>query len=198
MHPSVSINTLCFPPAELGSHVDAVARLGARGISPDLEQIVQIGSATAAQLLRDASLSVATLTHRSFAFALPDEATAARARLERTLEIAAEIGAETVIMTTGGRGDMIWPDAVDRFAEAVAPCAERARTAELTPRYDVDCLRNILKRFVLAARRHNDVAAGDAGQAFVTRSLRPSSIFGCRLAPLPVMPSTREHSPTRK
>jgi sugar phosphate isomerase/epimerase len=129
MHRNISINTLCFDAGPLDAHVDAVVRLGARGISPDLMQIDECGASSAAALIRDAGLDVATLTHRSFAFASPTEVGPARERLERTIDIAAKIGAQSVIMTTGGRGMLAWPEAADRFAEAVAPCAALAREA---------------------------------------------------------------------
>ena len=70
-----------------------------------------------------------TLTHRAFGFATPELTASARERLDRTIAIAAEIGAQSITMTTGGRGALSWPDAAERFAEAVAPCAEQARTA---------------------------------------------------------------------
>jgi sugar phosphate isomerase/epimerase len=129
MHPSISINTLCFAPAPLGLQVDSVARIGARGISPDLEQVTSLGVAVTAQVIRDAGLEVATLTHRAFAYATPAETEPARERLTRTIGIAGEIGAETIIMTTGGRGALTWSEAAERFAEAMAPCAEMARAA---------------------------------------------------------------------
>jgi sugar phosphate isomerase/epimerase len=132
MHPSISINTLSLAPAPLAQLVDTVARLGARGISPDLQQIEEAGVAPSARLLRDSRLAVATLTHRAFAFATPEDMTAGQTRLMRTIEVAAEIGAETITMTTGGRGRLSWTDAAERFAEAVAPCAEAARAAGIS------------------------------------------------------------------
>ena len=60
MHPSISINTLCYAPAGLDSHADTTARLGARGISPDLDQVLAFGVAETARLFQDAGLSVAT------------------------------------------------------------------------------------------------------------------------------------------
>jgi sugar phosphate isomerase/epimerase len=129
MHPAISINTLCFPPAPLGRLADRVARLGARGISPDLEQVVAFGVSESAHAIRDAGLDIATLTHRAFGYATAAETATARDRLMRTIDIAGEIGAETVIMTTGGRGGLAWPQAAEAFAEAMAPCAEAARKA---------------------------------------------------------------------
>ncbi len=129
MHPSLSINTLCFPAAPLARHVAIVAGLGARGISPDLQQVDAMGAAAARRLFGDAGLDIATLTHRAFAFSNPADAAVARDRLARTIDIAGEIGARSIIMTTGGRGDLAWPDACLRFAEAVAPGAAQARAA---------------------------------------------------------------------
>ena len=109
--------------------VDKVARIGARAITPDLEQVLPLGAPAAARLFRDAGLDVAALTHRAFAFATAHDATSARDRLERSIDDAAEIGARSIVMTTGGRGLLAWTAAADRFAEAIAPCADMARAA---------------------------------------------------------------------
>lgn len=129
MHRAISINTLCLAPEPLGAQIDTVARMGTRGISPDLEQVLAFGAPKTATAIRDAGLSVATLTHRAFAFADPDQTALARERLLRTLDIAATIGSGTIIMTTGGRGALNWHEAAERFAEAMAPCAEAAHAA---------------------------------------------------------------------
>jgi sugar phosphate isomerase/epimerase len=129
MHRAISINTLCFAPAPLDAQAEAVARLGARGISPDLEQVLDLGMGKASAAIRDSGLQVATITHRAFAFASPQETAAARERLLRTLDIAAKLGAQNVIMTTGGRGTLAWAEAARRFAEAVTPCADAFRAA---------------------------------------------------------------------
>jgi len=129
MQRAISINTLSLAPAALGEHVELVARLGARGISPDLEQVTGAGVEASARHLRDAGLAVAVFTHRAFAFDSAESTAAARDRLLRTIGIAAQIGARNIIMTTGGRGALSWPEAARRFAEAIAPCAEAARAA---------------------------------------------------------------------
>lgn len=127
MHRNISINTLSLPAGDTAAHVEAVARLGARAISPDLSDILAFAPARAGQVIRDAGLAVATLTHRAFGFATPGEMAEQRERLMQTLDIAATLGAQSIIMTTGGRGGLTWSDAASRFAEAIAPCAERAR-----------------------------------------------------------------------
>ena len=103
------------------------ARLGALAITPDIAQLDDVSAAQAARLVGDAGLQAAALTHRAFGFA--DAAEAACDSLERSIEYAAAIGANTIVMTTGGRGALNWVDAAERFAEAIAPCAEMARQA---------------------------------------------------------------------
>lgn len=129
MHPRISINTLSLAPDSLGSQIDLVARLGARAISPDLMHVDDYGAARTARHIGDAGLEIATLTHRAFGFATAEDEENARARLARTIGIAGEIGARTIIMTTGGRGPLAWNEAADRFAESIAPCVAIADAA---------------------------------------------------------------------
>jgi len=129
MHRDVSINTLCLAPAPLAEHIEAIARLGAQAMSPVVDQVRELGVQQTDRQLREAGLEVATLSHMAFGFASPDETEAARARLDQTIEIAAGISAKTITMTTGGRGRLTWTEAAERFAEAVAPCGERAKAA---------------------------------------------------------------------
>jgi sugar phosphate isomerase/epimerase len=132
MHPQISINTLSLPAAPFGTHAEAVARIGARGISPTAAALREFGLAKSVQAIRDAGLDVATITHLSFGFATPEAMAEARERLRRTIDIAAEVSGQSVIMTTGGRGDLSWSEAAEAFAEAMAPCAEAARNAGIT------------------------------------------------------------------
>lgn len=129
MHPSISINSLSIQAGSLARNVDLVAGLGVCAISPTLEEVDDIGPCRAASLIGDAALKVATFTHRSFGFTDDRTVQEARERLNRTIAIAAEIGAHSITLTTGGRGSLRWPDAVNRFAEAIAPCAVHARQA---------------------------------------------------------------------
>ncbi len=129
MHPRISINTLCFAPGPLGDHVERTARLGARAISPVIGEVFEFGVPHSARAIRDAGLEVATLTHLAFGFATPEDTAVAREWLNRTIGFAQDIGAQSIIMTTGGRGALSWTEAAARFAEAIAPCAERARSA---------------------------------------------------------------------
>lgn len=129
MHRRISINTLSLAEAPFDRHVADTIALGANAISPGIEEVMAFGPDAARDLLRQAGLAVATLTHRSFGFATPAAAEEARARLRATLAVAATIGAETITLTTGGRGTLPWTDAAQAFAAAIAPYADQARDA---------------------------------------------------------------------
>jgi sugar phosphate isomerase/epimerase len=125
----ISINTLCLEPASLGTQIDLVARLGAGCIGLGGEDIAPVGAQAAKQMLRDAGLSVALLTHRAFGFASPQAVAEQRDRMNCTIDTAQAIGAHAICFTSGPRGNLNWHEAAERFAEAIAPCAEQARAA---------------------------------------------------------------------
>lgn len=191
MHPRISINTLCYAPARLDAHVDTTARLGACGISPDLDQVQDFGAKNAARAIRDAGLAVATLTHRAFAFATPEQAKAAQERLMRTLDIAAEIGAGSVIMTTGGRGALAWNDAADAFAAAIAPCAEAARAGSIalgieptSHLYSDVSIAHRLSDTIAIARRAGIAVMIDVFACWVDRDLDEALATAAPIAPV--------------
>jgi sugar phosphate isomerase/epimerase len=127
--PSVSINTLCLEPGGFEAHVVTVVQVGATAISPEREEIAACGSSRAAQILRDAGLSVVTLTHRAFGYTTSAEAAKQRRRLDETIDLAHAIGASSVCLTSGPRGELSWKEAALRFADEIAPSVEHARTA---------------------------------------------------------------------
>ncbi len=97
-----------------------------------MEQVAEYGGAAAGKLLRDTNLAVATLTHRAFAYATPEDGIAGRERLNRTIDLAKEIGAKTITLTTGGRKALRSAEAAERFAKEIAPCAASARSSGVT------------------------------------------------------------------
>jgi len=128
-HPRIAVNTLSLEPAPFQAHVDQIARLGVAMLTPVVREIHACGASAAAAAIGDAGLAVAALTHGGFTFADKAGAAAGRDQLDRTIEVAAAIGSPAISMTTGGRGELSWPQAALRFAEEVAPCVDRARAA---------------------------------------------------------------------
>jgi sugar phosphate isomerase/epimerase len=129
VHPNISINVLSLAPAAFDRQLEAVARIGACAISPDVAQMGDVSASQASRLIRDAGLKAAGLTHRDFGFGDDAQAQAAHERLERSIDFAYEIGAPTIVLTTGGRGALNWTDAAKQFADAIAPCAVLAEKA---------------------------------------------------------------------
>ncbi|MCV7176910.1 sugar phosphate isomerase/epimerase family protein [Mycolicibacterium sphagni] len=54
---------------------------------------------------------------------------AARAALCRLIECAASVGASCIYLLTGGRGELTWEPAAERFCTAIAPCVLQAQQA---------------------------------------------------------------------
>ncbi len=60
---------------------------------------------------------------------LSSDQQAARAALSTVIDAAAAVGARTVYLLTGGRGELTWRQAAERFCAMVAPCVTLAGTA---------------------------------------------------------------------
>ncbi|MEE3751935.1 sugar phosphate isomerase/epimerase family protein [Mycobacterium intracellulare] len=80
-------------------------------------------------LLRHNDYTVEAVYHLFAGGSLTSDAHAARDALSTVIDAAAEVGARTVYMLTGGRGHLTWIQAAERFCDMVAPCAARAKDA---------------------------------------------------------------------
>lgn len=80
-------------------------------------------------LLRRNAYTVEAVYHLFAGGALSNDPEAARAALSTVIDAAAAVGARTVYLLTGGRGDLNWAQAADRFCAVVAPCVAHAKTA---------------------------------------------------------------------
>jgi len=130
MHERISVNNLCFPGTPLQADVAAWRAMGARRIGVTVAKLDAAGWEPGIEAVRATGLQVATMTHTFMMEWSLDQRQRwqeGRAKLMRTLAAAATLGAETVYMTTGGRGALDWEGAAQAFSEAVAPCAAEAR-----------------------------------------------------------------------
>ncbi|OBJ03300.1 sugar phosphate isomerase/epimerase [Mycobacterium sp. 1465703.0] len=82
-----------------------------------------------AKLLQRNAYSVEAVCHIFGGGRLETGAPAARDALLRVIDAAATVGARVVYMLTGGRGDLNWSQAADRFRGMIAPCVEHAKRA---------------------------------------------------------------------
>jgi sugar phosphate isomerase/epimerase len=127
VHPRLSVDQLCFPGAPIDEFVEDCRALGAHHVvlsSPGL--LADGGASAAAEALRG-DLRVESVNHP---FAVhPDlerDEGAGAAELARLIPIAAGLGARSVYVVTGGRGNLDWSAASERFAALIAPVLDVA------------------------------------------------------------------------
>jgi sugar phosphate isomerase/epimerase len=133
MHDRVSVNQICFLGEPIESVVGQWRELGARRVSLVSgsllgEELPATRAALGAGAFKFETINHVFLTGRSLDASdqyWPEE----RAKLTRLIEIAAEIGAGSIYMLTGGRGALTWEAAAEAFSAAIASCVAQAREA---------------------------------------------------------------------
>ncbi|HEY6532922.1 MAG TPA: sugar phosphate isomerase/epimerase [Acidimicrobiales bacterium] len=127
MHPRLSVDQLCFPGAPIDEFVDHCRALGVHDVVLTSPQLLVDGGAEAViTALRDGP-RVEAVNH-PFAIHpdLESDEGGAGENLARVIDVAAELGARSVYVVTGGRGGLDWPSAAARFGALIAPWVERA------------------------------------------------------------------------
>jgi sugar phosphate isomerase/epimerase len=133
MHERISIHQMCFAGASLPDYVGQCRALGAQRIgfiSPAL--LAPGGLAEARLALANSDMAVETVAHVFRAGHLspdPDVWRDSRESLARLIDIAAELGARSIYMLTGGHGGLSWEESADCFCAALAPCVDQAKAA---------------------------------------------------------------------
>lgn len=136
MHERLSVHQICFAELPLADYFQQCVVLGAHNlgfISPAL--LADNGAAFAKQALTDTAMRTQSITHVFRAGHLSSDRNswnADRDNLSRLIDIAAELGAESIYMLTGGHGEMEWQQAADCFSEAIAPCVDQARSSGIS------------------------------------------------------------------
>jgi sugar phosphate isomerase/epimerase len=115
-HPRLSVHNVTFYGATLTELQTYWADLGVGRLSILDSQLLDPDFPI---LLQDNNYTVEAVYHL---FTAPDT-------LTQVIDAAAGIGARTVYMLTGGRGDLTWRQAAERFCEMVGPCLEHANDA---------------------------------------------------------------------
>jgi sugar phosphate isomerase/epimerase len=116
MHERLSVHNVTFlgaDPAELHSHWTA---LGLRHLSILDTQLLDPGFV---RLVRGEDYAVEAVYHLF----------RAASDLSRLIDAAAATGARCIYMLTGGRGELTWEQAAERFCGAIEPCVQQAGQA---------------------------------------------------------------------
>ncbi|WP_407525865.1 sugar phosphate isomerase/epimerase family protein [Methylobacterium oryzisoli] len=127
-----AINQITTRDWTLAQAVDGYARAGVRGIGAWVQYVDDAGTASAARHIRDAGLFVPCLCTTAWVnLADPAAYRAALAENRRRLDMAAEIGAKTLVVVPGGlaTGERDLAAARRRVAEALAELLPTARSA---------------------------------------------------------------------
>lgn len=125
-HKRLSVHNVTFygaPAAELQAHW---AALGVSRLSILDNQLLD---PQLPMLLGRNDYTVEAVYHLFAGGRLTSDPGAAREALIAVIDAAASVGAHTVYLLTGGRAGLTWPQAAERFAAMVAPCAVRAKAA---------------------------------------------------------------------
>lgn len=122
-HDRLSVHNVTFygdPLADLRAHWAAL------GVSRLSILDAQLLDSEFAKLLQRRDYTVEAVYHLFADGRLSTDVNAARDALSRVIDAAAEVGAGTVYLLTGGRGTLTWERAAGRFRDMVSPCVERA------------------------------------------------------------------------
>jgi sugar phosphate isomerase/epimerase len=123
-HQRLSVHNVTFygdPLADLASHW---ATLGVSRLSILGDQLLDPAFP---QFLRHNDYRVEAVTHIFGGGRLSGDPQLAREALSAVIDAAAQIGARTVYLLTGGRGASAWEQAAERFCAMIAPCVAHAR-----------------------------------------------------------------------
>lgn len=133
MHNRISVNSICFMGSSFSQQADYWQQLAPHRVSILGGQVDQEGLDAARQALATGSYRLENIMQPFLPGQNlnPDNSSweAPRARLNAQIDNAIALGANSIYMVTGGHGGMVWEQAAEVFAEAVAPCVAKAKAA---------------------------------------------------------------------
>jgi sugar phosphate isomerase/epimerase len=125
-HERLSVHDVTFYGEPLANLQQHWAELGVSRLSILDEQLLDPAFP---QLLQRNGYRVEAVTHIFAGARLSRDPQRARGALYTVIDAAAEVGARTVYLLTGGRSGLTWEQAAERFCEMIAPCVARAQQA---------------------------------------------------------------------
>lgn len=130
MHPRLSVNTIGFGACQVRDVLGELAGHGIRRVGVPIAQLEQGGVAANVAALRSGGFDVVDVVEPCV-FSLCDDARwhAERDRLRECVDLAVEVSAPVLYVTTGPAAALTWDEAARRFADAVAPVVEHAESA---------------------------------------------------------------------
>jgi sugar phosphate isomerase/epimerase len=125
-HKRLSVHSVTFYGAPLAALEAHWAALGVSRLSVLDTQLLDPGFP---MLLQRNAYTVEAVYHLFAGGRLSSDPHAARDALSAVIDAAANVGARTVYLLTGGRGTLSWTQAAERFCAMITPCVEHASRA---------------------------------------------------------------------
>jgi sugar phosphate isomerase/epimerase len=132
MHHRISVNALCFMGTPFRELATYWKQLGAHRVSFISSLLFDEGLEAAQTALGTGDYRLETISHQFLAGALEpreEQWREPRERLSLAIGYAKTLGAQSIYMVTGGRGEGTWEQAAQWFARAIAPCVTEAKDA---------------------------------------------------------------------
>lgn len=133
MHPQLSIHQVCFGELGVSDFLQQCRALGAERATLTAPALLAPGGFTAArEQLAEGGLQLQSVAHLFTTAPLSKNSPdwlQPRDTLHQLIDMAAELGADSIYMLTGGRGKLSWSEAADCFSDSIAPCVDLARAA---------------------------------------------------------------------
>ncbi len=138
MHERIAIHPICFAGDPVAEYLRQCRALGARRVGLlnhallEADGVQQVAAALAEPGRAGSGLALESITHVFMEGQLSADAARlrdAQDRLSRLIDGAAQLGARSIYMLTGGHGSGTWEQSADYFCEAIAPCVDEARAA---------------------------------------------------------------------
>jgi sugar phosphate isomerase/epimerase len=113
------------------------------------------------QFLQRNAYRVEAVTHIFGGGRLGGDPQPAREALSTVIDAAADVGARTVYLLTGGRGGLTWEQAAERFCAMIAPCREHAKRAGVS--LAIECASSLYADIHLAHTLRDTITLAEMG-----------------------------------
>lgn len=122
MHPRVGLHQVAFAGQSAAGFLDHCLGLGVQNVTLVTSLLAADDMAGVRARLADGGVRAAVLNHPFALYPdLADDRGQASEKLLAAIDVAGELGAPTLYVLTGGRGNLTWEQAAQRFAELTAP-----------------------------------------------------------------------------
>jgi sugar phosphate isomerase/epimerase len=114
------------------------------------------------QFLQRNSYRVEAVTHIFAGGRLSGDPQVAREALSTVIDAAAQVGARTIYMLTGGRGSLTWEQAAEQFCAMIAPCRKHAERVGIS--LAIECASSLYADIHIAHTLRDTITLAEMGE----------------------------------